>query len=163
MAKITSKEELKLWAGVAAVVVLTLGWLYFASRPPTEGGERLWKVERVSDARTLVLRGSGQVIDMRLIGLDVPSTREQPAKDFLTETLLNQWVRAKILRESPQRTKEGFVFLSAEEVNARMIRQGLAKIDQGEKGFDLRPYIELEQEAKIKSRGLWSTSTPGAK
>ncbi len=163
MAKITSKEELKLWAGVAAVVVLALGWLYFASRPPSEGGERLWKVERVSDARTLVLRGSGQVIDMRLIGLDVPATREQQAKDFLTETLLNQWVRAKILRESPQKMQEGFVFLSAEEVNARMIRQGLAKIDQGEKGFDLRPYLELEQEAKSKSRGLWSTSTPGAK
>jgi endonuclease YncB( thermonuclease family) len=163
MAKLTSKDEWKLWAGVAAVIIVTLGWLFFASRPPTEGGEKLWRVERVTDARTLSLKGSGQVIDLKLVGLDIPPSHEQAAKDFLAEALLNKWVRAKVLREGPEKIKAGFVFLSSEEVNARMIRQGLAKIDQAEKDFDLRPYMELEQEAKSKLRGLWSPSAPGAK
>ena len=44
-----------------------------------------------------------------------------------------------------------------------MIRQGLAEIDREEKDFDIRPYIELEQEAKREQRGLWRQQSPGAK
>jgi endonuclease YncB( thermonuclease family) len=59
--------------------------------------------------------------------------------------------------------KEGFVFISGEEVNARMIRMGLAEIDRDETAFDIRPYIELEQEAKREKRGMWSQPGSGAK
>jgi endonuclease YncB( thermonuclease family) len=37
-----------------------------------------------------------------------------------------------------------------------MIRLGLANIDRDEKSFDIRPYIELEQEAEKSKRGLWN-------
>ncbi|MEW6348420.1 MAG: thermonuclease family protein [Thermodesulfobacteriota bacterium] len=162
MAKLASRDEWKLWVPVAAIIVIAIVWLYFASRPPTEGGERLWRVEKVIDAHTLALKGSGKSVEMKLVGLEVPDSQMQAAKDFLTETVEKQWVRAKFLRDGPGNTKEGFVYLSAVDVNARMIRQGLAKIDQNEKDPDVRPYLELEQEAKSKMRGLWSSPAPGS-
>ncbi len=162
MAKLSSKQEWKLWVPVTAIIVIAIVWLYFASRPPTEGGENLWRVEKVIDGRTLALKGSGTNVEVRLVGLEVPESQAQAAKDFLIETLEKQWVRAKFLRDGPQNGKEGFIYLSAVDVHARMIRQGLAKIDQAEKDFDVRQYLELEQEAKSKMRGFWSTQTPGS-
>ncbi len=49
------------------------------------------------------------------------------------------------------------------DVIARMIRQGLAEIDRDERSFDVRPYMELEQEAKRERKGLWSQAPQGAK
>jgi endonuclease YncB( thermonuclease family) len=59
-------------------------------------------------------------------------------------------------KEVPSGVKEGFVYISGEDVSARMIRLGLANIDRDEKSFDIRPYIELEQEAEKSKRGLWN-------
>jgi len=156
MAKLRLESEWKLWAGVAAVVVLIVGYLYLASRPPMEGGEYLWNVTKIADGTTLSLKGSGSVIQFQLVGLIVPKTEEKALQDFLTNTLMNQWVRIKILREGPQGTKEGFVYLSGDDIIARIVRQGLAKINRDETAFDVRPYIELEQEAKKQKKGLWS-------
>ena len=81
----------------------------------------------------------------------------------MTKTLEDNWVRIKIVREDPQGVKEGFLYLSGEDVIARMIRQGLAEIDRDERSFDVRPYMELEQEAKRERKGLWSQPPQGAK
>jgi endonuclease YncB( thermonuclease family) len=163
MAKIRLQSEWKMWAALGGILILVILYLYMASRPPTEGGEYLWNVTRVVDETHLTLRGSGNVIEIKLAGLRVPPGQTQAARDFLTKTFENQWVRVKILREGPKGLKEGFVFLSGEDTSARMIRQGLAEIDREEKDFDIRPYIELEQEAKREQRGLWRQQSPGAK
>ena len=155
MAKVRFESEWKLWAGLAAVIALVIVYLYFASRPPMEGGEYLWNVTKIVDSRTLSLRGSGSLIQFRLAGLVVPKSQEKALQDFLAKNLLNEWVRIKILREGPQGTKEGLVYLSGEDITARIIRQGLAEIDRNETAFDVRPYIELEQEAKKQRKGLW--------
>jgi endonuclease YncB( thermonuclease family) len=55
------------------------------------------------------------------------------------------------------------VFLAVDDVNAKLIRQGLAEINRDEKSFDIRPYIELEHEAQREKRGMWSKTIPGAK
>jgi endonuclease YncB( thermonuclease family) len=163
MAKLRLQNEWKMWAALGGIVLLVILYLYMASRPPMEGGEYLWNVTKVVDEKDLTLRGSGSVIQLKLAGLRIPPDQAQTARDFLTKTLENQWVRVKIVREEPKGVKEGFVFLSGEDVIARMIRQGLAEIDREEKGFDIRPYIELEQEAKREQRGLWQQQSPGAK
>jgi endonuclease YncB( thermonuclease family) len=163
MAKMRLQSEWKIWAALGAIIVLVVVYLYMASRPPMEGNEYLWNVTKVKDEKVLTLRGSGKVMEFKLAGLQIPPSEAQAARDFLTKTLENQWVRVKILREGPQGIKEGFVFLSGEDTNARMIRQGLAEIDRNEKDFDIRPYIELEQEAKREQRGLWRLESPGAK
>ncbi|MGC8658916.1 MAG: thermonuclease family protein [Desulfomonilaceae bacterium] len=156
MAKLKLKNEWKLWAGVGAIFLLLIVYLYWISRPPTEGDQPLWRVTQIMDGRTLKLRGSGKIIDVRLIGLNVPASEDAAARDFLTQTLNDKWVRIKVERDNKTVPKEGFVYLSGEDITARMIRLGLATIAREEKDFDVRPYIELEQEAQKAKRGLWN-------
>jgi len=156
MAKLKLKNEWKLWAGIGALFLFLIIYLYWISRPPTEGGESLWKVTQIVDGRTLKLRGSGKIIEIRLIGLQVPASQEGAARDFLTKTMNEKWIRIKIERDNQNGPKEGFAYISAEDLTARMIRLGLATIDREEKTFDVRPYIELEQEAEKAKRGLWN-------
>jgi endonuclease YncB( thermonuclease family) len=163
MAKLRLQGEWKIWAAIAAVILAVVGYLYMVSRPPMEGGEYLWKVTKIEDDRTLTVRGSGSVMQVRLAGLLIPKNQEIAAKDYLTNTLENKWVRIKILREEPKGPKEGIVFLAVDDVNAKLIRQGLAEINRDEKSFDIRPYIELEHEAQREKRGMWSKTIPGAK
>jgi endonuclease YncB( thermonuclease family) len=158
------KGEWKLWAGVAVILLALVVYLYLESRPPKEGGEYLWTVTRIIDERTMLLKGSGQTIEFRLVGLEVPASQAQAVRDLLKQTLLNdKWVRIKPLRENSKGVKEGFIFISGEDLHARLIRQGLATVDRKEKGFDVRTYIELELEAKREKRGLWSRPESGAR
>ena len=163
MAKLQLQGEWKLWAGFAAIFVLIALYLYMVSRPPMEGGEYLWRVDKVLSSKDFSLRSLGKVIPFRLIALRVPQSQEPAARDYVTKTLENNWVRIKIVREDPQGVKEGFLYLSGEDVIARMIRQGLAEIDRDERSFDVRPYMELEQEAKRERKGLWGQPSQGAK
>jgi endonuclease YncB( thermonuclease family) len=163
MAKLQLKGEWKLWAGFAAIFILVAFYLYMVSRPPTEGGEYLWRVDKVISSKEFSLRSLGNIIKFRLIAVHVPQSQEQAARTYLTSSLENQWVRIKILRDDPQGTKEGFLYTSGEDIIARMVRQGLAEIDRDEKSFDVRPYMELEQEAKRERKGLWAQSPQGAK
>ena len=163
MAKLQLRGEWKLWAGFAAVFILIASYLYMVSRPPMEGGEYLWRVDKILSSKDFSLRSLGKVIQFRLIALRVPQSQEQAARDYVTKTLEDNWVRIKIVREDPQGVKEGFLYLSGEDVIARMIRQGLAEIDRDERSFDVRPYMELEQEAKRERKGLWSQPPQGAK
>ncbi len=163
MAKLRLQSEWKIWVAIAALILVAIGYLYFVSRPPMEGGEYLWRVTKIDDDKTLTVRGSGVMFEFRLIGLRIPESQDAAAKEYLTKALLNQWARLKILREPPKGPKEGFVLLSGEDINARMVRQGLAEINRDEKAFDIRPYIELEQEAQREKRGMWSQTIPGSK
>ncbi|MFH0959172.1 MAG: thermonuclease family protein [Pseudomonadota bacterium] len=156
MAKLKWNNEWKLWAGIGLLLLLLVGYLYWISRPPTESGQPLWMVTQIVDGTTFTLRGSGKIIDLKLIGLTVPSSQESNAKEFLTKTLNDKWVRIKLEKEIPNGVKEGFLYVSGEDVSARMIRLGLASIDRDEKNFDIRPYLELEQEAQKAKRGLWN-------
>ncbi|MGD9819460.1 MAG: thermonuclease family protein [Desulfomonilaceae bacterium] len=156
MAKLRLQNEWKMWGSLALFLLLIVGYLWYASRPPTEGGEPLWRVTGVIDASTIKVRGSGQVMDVSLAGLQVPQSQQEAAKEFLNKTLKDQWVRVKLLGQDSGQVKKALVFISGEDVNARMIRWGLAQINRDEKDFDVRPYMELEQEAEMSKRGLWN-------
>jgi micrococcal nuclease len=161
MAKMRMEGEWKVWAATGAVAVAVIAYLFLISRPPTEDGKPLWNVEKVLDSKTLTLRGSGKTTQFRLMGLIVPPSEDKATQEFLTKNLENQWVHIEIMREDPKKVAEGLVFLSREDMIARLIRQGLAKIDRSEQGFDVRLYIELEQEAKRQQKGLWSQPGQG--
>ncbi len=156
MAKLRLQNEWKMWAGLVLLLLLIVGYLYYATRPPTEGDEPLWRVTAVLDDSTIKVRGSGQMMEVSLAGLRVPQSQQESAKDFLNKTLMDQWVRVKVLGQEAGKPGKAFVFISGEDVNARMIRLGLAKINRDEKNFDVRPYMELEQEAEMSKRGLWN-------
>ncbi|MDD3471875.1 MAG: thermonuclease family protein [Syntrophaceae bacterium] len=156
MAKLRLQNEWKMWGSLALFLLLIVGYLWYASRPPTEGDEPLWRVTGVIDASTIKVRGSGQVMDVSLAGLQIPQSQQEAAKEFLNKTLKDQWVRVKLLGQDTGQVKKALLFISGEDVNARMIRWGLAQINRDEKDFDVRPYMELEQEAEMSKRGLWN-------
>lgn len=163
MAKVRFQGEWKMWVGIAGLFIALALYLYFVSRPPMEGGEYLWQVKRIADPKILVLTGSGQTVQFVLAGIEVPESETQAARELLAQTLQDKWVRIKPVGKTSTGDQTGFVFLSGEDVHARMIRQGVARIDRGEKDFDVRPYIELEMEAKREKRGLWGRLGSGAK
>lgn len=158
MAKIKLSTEWRIWLTFGVLFVILGVWLYFMSRPPTEGGEYLWRVMKVTDKDTLSLKGSGQSIDLTLIGVKIPQSDAQAAKDYLTKTLQDNWVRVDIVRDNPKGPKGGRVYYSGEDITSRMVRQGLAGVDREETAFDVRPLIELENEAKREHKGVWRKS-----
>ncbi len=163
MSKPRLEKEWKLWASCGVLLFLVAAYLYYVSRPPTEGGEPLWKVIKIVDGTVLTLKGSGKEMKVRLVALILPDSEKEVAQNFLTKALIDQWVRFKPLRDGPQGVKEGFVLLEGEDLHARLIRQGMAKIDKEERAFDIRPYLEQEREARREKRGLWGRSDQGAK
>ncbi len=111
---------------------------------------------KVLGPTTLSLKSEGKVVEFRIAGLKSPQDREAQMKDFLAKTLESKWVRIKVLRERNGDIREGLLYLSGEDINARLVRLGMAEIDRDEQGFDVRPYIELEQEARREKKGIWS-------
>jgi|UniRef100_A0A7C4EVL1 endonuclease YncB( thermonuclease family) len=156
MPKVKIEKEWRIWLAVGGFLLLLVLYLYIASRPPTEGGENLWRVTKVIGPTTLSLKSEGKVVEFRIAGLKVPQDREAQMKDFLAKTLESKWVRIKVLREGKGDLREGLLYLSGEDISARLVRLGMAEIDREEQGFDVRPYIELEQEARREKKGIWS-------
>lgn len=155
MPKLKFDKEWRIWISLGAVVAAVVLYLYVASRPPTEGGENLWRVIKVVDTNQLSLKSSGNVVQFKLAGLVIPKDQEDQIREFLSKNLDTQWVRIKVLREGPGDVREGLLYLSGEDINARLVRHGMAEIDRGEQGFDVRPYIELELQAKREKKGIW--------
>lgn len=155
MPKVKFEKEWRIWLTVGGFLLLLVLYLYVASRPPTEGGEKLWRVTKVLEPANLSLKSAGKVIEFKIAGLKIPQNREGQIKDFLNKTLESKWVRIKVLREGKNDLREGLLYLSGEDIAARLVRLGMAEIDRDEQGFDVRPYIELEQEARREKKGIW--------
>ncbi len=51
--------------------------------------------------------------------------------------------------------------LSGEDINSRMVRKGWRRSIETKKAFDIRPYIELEQEPKEKNEHV-EPDNPGS-
>jgi len=156
MPKVKIDKEWRIWLAVGGFLVLLVLYLYFASRPPSEGGENLQYVTKVIGPTNLSLKSEGKVMEFKVAGLKIPQDKAGQMKDFLTKTLEFQWVRIKVLRQGENDVREGLLYLAGEDINARAVRLGLAEIDREEQGFDVRPYMELEQEARRERKGIWS-------
>jgi endonuclease YncB( thermonuclease family) len=163
LAKVKIKNEWKIYAGLGVLALLLIAYLYWVSRPPMESGEYLWNVIEVIDERNIKVKGQGKEKQFRLVGLEIPDSQKQNAIAILTDTLLRQWVRIKPTSKDSGDVEEGFIFISGEDVHARFIRQGVALMSRDQKEIDIRPFIELEMEAKREKRGLWKDKSSGAK
>lgn len=125
---------------------------------------RVALVTRVFDGDTLDVAGIGRV---RLLGIDAPemgSRFERPAPfalealEKLQTLVLHRWVRLEC--DGPTRDVYGrrlaYLFLDSREfVNARLVREGLARVSARTR---LRYWDELrraEAEAQTRRRGMW--------
>ncbi|HUV59165.1 MAG TPA: thermonuclease family protein [Desulfatiglandales bacterium] len=127
-----------------------------------------FKVTRVYDGDTVKAEGYDIEIKVRLLGIDAPETSKkkrdpgqpysQQAKKHLAGLILNKDVEIKGYGLGPYNRILGVIYLNGKNINLEMIRAGLAEVYRGKppKGFDSKPYIQAEVEAKETLRGMWS-------
>ena len=130
-----------------------------------------FKVTRVYDGDTVQAEEYGwgvNTLKVRLAGIDTPETSKskrdpgqpfsQHAKKYLASLILNKVVEIKYYVFDRYYRVLGVIFLEGKNINLEMIRAGLAEVYRGKppKGFDLKPYIQAEAEAKEDQRGMWS-------
>jgi micrococcal nuclease len=103
-----------------------------------------------------------------LAGIDTPETSKskrdpgqpfsQQAKKYLAGLILNKAVEIKYYGLDRYYRVLGVIFLEGKNINLEMIRAGLAEGYRGKppKGFNSKPYLQAEKEAKAAKRGMWS-------
>ena len=127
-----------------------------------------FKVVRVYDGDTFKAVGHDIEIKVRLVGIDTPETSKkklqpgQPysvkAKEFLAGLVLYKTSDIKGYGLDRYGRILGVVFVEGKNVNLELVKSGLAEVYRGKppKGFDLKPYLQAEAEAKKAGRGMWS-------
>jgi len=105
---------------------------------------------------------------VRLAGIDTPETSKskrdpgqpfsQHAKKYLAGLILNKAVEIKYYGLDRYYRVLGVIFLEGKNINLEMVRAGLAEVYRGKppKGFDSKPYLQAEAEAKETQKGMWS-------
>lgn len=153
----------------SSVAVLLLAWDIAAgvnaqTHSAREDCEVVALVTRVFDGDTVDVAGVGRV---RLLGIDAPEMGgrfERPApfaleaRERLQALVLRRWVRLECdgTRRDEYGRRLAYVFLETKEfINARLVREGLARVSARTR---LRVWDELrnaEDEAQARRRGMW--------
>jgi len=84
-------------------------------------------VERVVDGDTIIVNGDS----VRLLGINCPEKGEryyEEAKEFLENSVLNKKVRLEGIENDMYFRKLRYVFLGSENVNLKMVEEGLANV-----------------------------------
>lgn len=119
------------------------------------------KVVSVSDGGTVTLAAGARYYKTKLDGISAPRTREaygQAAKTRLARLVLNKEVKITITGKDRYQWYVGEVFRNGTDVNAAMVRAGLAR----HTGTGDSRLAILEKEARAKHLGLWRRAQPPA-
>ncbi|MFA4640044.1 thermonuclease family protein [Pyrococcus kukulkanii] len=162
--------------GSLILVFLVLGCL--SSQPQVLHG----KVVRVVDGDTLYVKlDSGEVVKVRLVGIDAPELEPELmrpgeyrgvhnitclvkyahiAKEFLANVTLGREVTLEFDSKQGRKDKYGrllaYIYVNGTDVNELILEKGLARVFY-EKRFDkMGEYLRIEEEARKKKLGLWS-------
>lgn len=151
-----------------AILLVALGRAFFSgsSSPPETLAEGTYRVQRVVDGDTLLLKNDARI---RLIGVDTPETVKpnhpvEPfgpeAKAFTEEFVAGGEVRLQFDRE---RLDKHGRFLAYAWVGDRMLNEELARagLARAELHFHYssamkKRFQRAEAEAKAARRGIWS-------
>ena len=120
------------------------------------------KVIKIADGDTLtLLTPSNQQVKIRLAGVDTPE-RKQPfgnkAKQALSNLAFQKQALVEIAAKDRYGRTIGVVFVDGLNVNAELVKQGMAWVYR-KYTDDERLYV-LESEAKQAKRGLWLDKNP---
>ena len=120
------------------------------------------KVVKIADGDTLtLLTPSNQQVKIRLAGVDTPE-RKQPfgnkAKQALSNLAFQKQALVEIAAKDRYGRTIGVVFVDGLNVNAELVKQGMAWVYR-KYTDDERLYV-LESEAKQAKRGLWLDKNP---
>jgi len=120
------------------------------------------KVVKIADGDTLtLLTPSNQQVKIRLAGIDTPE-RKQPfgkrAKQALAKLAFQKQVLVEVEAKDRYGRTIGVVFVDGLNVNAELVKQGMAWVYR--KYTDDKRLYTLESEAKQAKRGLWLDENP---
>ena len=120
------------------------------------------KVVKIADGDTLtLLTSSNQQVKVRLAGIDTPE-RKQPFGNRAKQALANLAFQKQALIEVEAKDRYGrtvgVVFVDGLNVNAELVKQGMAWVYR--KYTDDKRLYTLESEAKQAKRGLWLDENP---
>lgn len=137
--------------------------------PPAFSADH-FTITRVYDGDTVQAEAPGVVIYIMLVGIDAPEVgnrvmkKGQPygkeARDFLKKMILHRSVEVVGYGVAPYPHDNiiGVIYLDGKNVNLAMVKQGLAETQKTNlpKGLDIRPFIQAENMAREKKKGMWS-------
>lgn len=164
------KRKKKLIYKLAAIVLL-MALSFYSCSTHHYSTKLSYRVIKIYDGDTLLVTDGNIDIKIRLAGIDAPEKATywgRRAKIYLEELLLNKNVSIQQLAVGKYNRLIATVFLEQDNINHKITRDGFAEyyrigcIDyekQNKKGaykYDIKPYIQLEKEAKNKKLNIWS-------
>lgn len=118
-------------------------------------------VVRVKDGDSLVVDSNGRDVEVRLADIDTPEfnqPRGDEARDALRSLVAGKEVRLELVGGDAYRRIVAVVFVGDVDVNAELVRRGLAWV---RRAYDPAPsLIALEDGAREAGRGLWADEDP---
>lgn len=119
------------------------------------------KVVHITDGDTFTLLKAGVRRRAQLADVDAPEIDQSygmHARKSLAAMVFNRtvWIRETGRRQDGTITVQ--VYVSGQDVNAEMLRLGLAWVEQGPGAGEAM--VALERESRHERRGLWAGSAP---
>jgi len=133
------------------------GIFYYQITDATPGLET-FQVDRVIDGDTLELSTGERV---RLKGINTPESKMpyyQEAKIFLQSIAQNKSVQLEDHGTDKYGRTLAYIFLNKENINAQILKQGLATLYYYEHDDHYEELREAEELARINKKGLWKES-----
>ena len=120
------------------------------------------KVVHIADGDTLaILTKANQQVKIRLAGIDTPE-KAQPfgnkAKQSLAALTFHKQALIEVETKDQYGRTVGTVIVNGSDVNAELVRQGMAWVYR--KYTNDQKLFAIEAEAKKAKRGLWATDKP---
>ncbi|MDE0190699.1 MAG: thermonuclease family protein [Gammaproteobacteria bacterium] len=116
---------------------------------------------RVKDGDSLVVDSNGREVEVRLADIDTPEfdqPRGDEARDVLRSLVDGKEVRLELVGGDAYRRIVAHVFVGDLDVNAELVRRGLAWV---RRAYDPAPsLVALEDGARQAKRGLWADEDP---
>jgi len=152
------------WAILAAAVAVALLFLENSRRqpPPAPG---YFVVSKVVDGDTVVVKGSGLLLKVRLAGIDAPELGRrgipgqpyaQRAKNQLTSLLRSCTLRLQQVGIDDFNRPLVFLRCGEVDVNLHMVETGMAEAYRGRTEFDVQPFFSAEEQARRRRLNIWS-------
>ena len=118
-------------------------------------------VVRVKDGDSLVVDSHGREVEVRLADIDTPEynqPRGGEAREVLQSLVAGKEVRLELIGGDAYRRIVARVFVDTVDVNAELVRRGLAWV---RRAYDPAPaLVALEDGARKARRGLWADEDP---
>jgi len=141
---------------IIAIIFLTSAILYYNLTDPTQ--TQTSQASRIIDGDTIQTTDN---IIIRLIGINTPEKSQplfQEATNYLTTLILNKSIELETYGTDKYNRVLAHIFLDDKNINAQILKQGLATLYYYEKDQHYQELKQAEEFARLNQKGLWQKS-----